>query len=120
MTAPFLQDPEFLEEERECALLSCINHRRWLQENRLQALERATVWLEYLEVIGARDTEYDLSVPILEADDEILRRDANRTFATEKNRDILVNLLYKCKRKFGDYQQSLSYMAGFLLLFYDS
>eukprot|EP00494_Astrolonche_serrata_P031626 UN31895 len=60
-----------------------------------------------------------MTVPILQGEETIVRRDANRTFASAKYRDILTSLLFKARRKFGDYQQSLSYMAGFLLLFYD-
>jgi len=116
---PFLLEPGFLKAEKGCALLSCINHDNWLEQNREFVLQKANAWLDYLQVVRARDTEYDMIVPLLEGDDEIVKRDTDRTFATEKYRNVLHILLYKCKKKFGDYQQSLSYMAGFLLLFFD-
>jgi len=82
-------------------------------------LQRSKQWLEFLHLVEATDRDYDNTVPLLEGDDEIVKRDVDRTFATAKYRDVLHILLYKCKKKFGDYQQSLSYMGGFLLLFYD-
>lgn len=115
----FLRDPEFLEAECTSAILSCINHGNWLQKNHEYALKKSAQWLDCLGIIEARDRGYDMEVPLLEGDDEIVKRDVDRTFATAKYRDVLHILLYKCKKKFGDYQQSLSYMGGFLLMFFD-
>ncbi|CAE7689658.1 TBC1D10C [Symbiodinium pilosum] len=49
----------------------------------------------------------------------IFRADANRTFRSESNRLICIKLLSFSQQKFGDYQQSLGYVAGLLLLFFD-
>lgn len=115
----FLRDPEFLQAEAGSAILSCINHRHWFEQNSETVLKRSSEWLKFLDLVEARDRGYDMEVPLLEGDDEIVKRDVDRTFATAKYRDVLHILLYKCKKKFGDYQQSLSYMGGFLLLFFD-
>ena len=96
MSRPFLKETDFFEKEPDCALLTCINNRKWLQKNTRQALSYGDKWLDYFEIVRARDVDYDFTIPILQGDDEILRRDANRTFATEKYRDILVIVLYKC------------------------
>merc|ERR1712178_237992 len=45
--------------------------------------------------------------------------DANRTFRSEPNREIMIKLLSFSQTKFGDYQQSLGYVAGLLLIFFD-
>jgi len=119
----FLRDEGFLKAEAGSAILSCINHGHWFEENYEQALKQSSEWLTFLNVaeVGQKkdDRKYDMEVPILDGDDEIVKRDVDRTFATAKYRDVLHILLYKCKKKFGDYQQSLSYMGGFLLLFFD-
>merc|ERR1712014_529357 len=49
----------------------------------------------------------------------IFRADANRTYRSEPNRVLLIKLLSFSQTKFGDYQQSLGYVAGLLCLFFD-
>merc|ERR1719230_2088606 len=49
----------------------------------------------------------------------IFRADANRTFRSEPNREMMIKLLSFAQSKFGDYQQSLGYVAGLLLIFFD-
>merc|ERR1712014_50957 len=49
----------------------------------------------------------------------IFRADANRTYRSEPNRVVMIKLLSFAHTKFGDYQQSLGYVAGLLLLFFD-
>ena len=92
----FLRDPEFLEAECTSAILSCINHGNWLEKNHEDALKKSAQWLDFLGIIEARDRGYDMEVPLLEGDDEIVKRDVDRTFATAKYRDVLHILLYKC------------------------
>lgn len=119
MSKPFLEEADFFECEADSSLLSLINNKKYLQNNTAKVLAYGDRWLEYIDVDRAKDTDYDFEVPILGPDDEIIGRDVNRTFATKKYKDILTILLYKCKHKFGDYAQSMSYMGGFLLLVYD-
>jgi len=114
-------DPEFLKIESNSSLLSCINHENWLnkQKNKDRVLDLSKKWLQILNVQVEKDTKFDFKIPTLAEDEEIINKDVQRTFSSEKYRNVLIILLFNAKRKFGDYQQNLSYMAGFLLLFYN-
>jgi len=56
---------------------------------------------------------------ILENPDRILRKDVDRTFNTEPHRQLLISLLASLKTAFFDYQQTMSYVSGILLLFFE-
>jgi len=121
MSVPFLMDPKFLKLESNSALLNCINHENWLnkQKNKDLVLNLSKKWLRNLNIDLEKDAKFDFKIPLLAEDEEIIIKDVQRTFSSEKYRNILVILLFNAKKKFGDYQQNLSYMAGFLLLFYN-
>merc|ERR1719414_1451918 len=68
--------------------------------------------------VEASRVEFD-ATPLSSEGARIFRADANRTYRTEPNRVIMIKLLSFAQTKFGDYQQSLGYVAGFLLLFLD-
>lgn len=57
---------------------------------------------------------------IMQRPDRILRKDADRTFLTEPKRQLLITLLDSLKTLFNDYQQTMSYVSGILLLFFDA
>jgi len=121
MANSFLEDPGFIKIEGKSALLSCINHKSWLNkdENITSILNLSDRWLKILKVDSEEDANFNLKTPSLSDHEEIIKKDVQRTFSTEKYRNILIILLFNAKKKFGDYQQNLSYMAGFLLLFYN-
>ena len=56
---------------------------------------------------------------ILKKPDRIIRKDADRTFLTEPKRQLLITLLQSLQTLFNDYQQTMSYVSGILLLFFD-
>merc|ERR1711948_76393 len=62
--------------------------------------------------------EYDKK-PLASEGARIFRADANRTYRSEPNRVIFIKLLSFAQTKFGDYQQSMGYVAGLLCLFFD-
>lgn len=51
--------------------------------------------------------------------ERIFVKDAVRTFLTESKRQILITVLTMIKSQLGDYQQTISYVSGILLTFYD-
>jgi len=65
----------------------------------------------------AKSKNYGLK--IMNKPDRIIRKDADRTFLTEPKRQLLITLLESLKTLFNDYQQTMSYVSGILLLFFD-
>ncbi|ETO05721.1 GTPase activating protein, GAP [Reticulomyxa filosa] len=51
--------------------------------------------------------------------DRIIEKDADRTFLTTEQRQLLITMLTMLKAQFNDYQQTMSYVCGTLLLFFD-
>eukprot|EP00485_Elphidium_margaritaceum_P014486 CAMPEP_0202728962 /NCGR_PEP_ID=MMETSP1385-20130828/185891_1 /ASSEMBLY_ACC=CAM_ASM_000861 /TAXON_ID=933848 /ORGANISM="Elphidium margaritaceum" /LENGTH=358 /DNA_ID=CAMNT_0049395215 /DNA_START=301 /DNA_END=1377 /DNA_ORIENTATION=+ len=56
---------------------------------------------------------------IMKKPDRIIRKDADRTFLTEAKRQLLITLLQSLQTLFNDYQQTMSYVSGILLLFFE-
>jgi len=56
---------------------------------------------------------------LMKQPDRILRKDADRTFLTEPKRQLLITILTSLKTAFNDYQQTMSYVSGILLLFFE-
>lgn len=56
---------------------------------------------------------------IMKKPDRIIRKDADRTFLTEPKRQLLITLLESLQTLFNDYQQTMSYVSGILLLFFE-
>jgi len=90
----------------------------WLQKHMEEAIARAHAWLPTLGVDASRIADFD-DKPLGKEGARIFRADANRTFRSEPNREVCIKLLSFSQQKFGDYQQSLGYVAGILLLFFD-
>lgn len=106
----------FWQEEVDAPILK-FNANCWLQGHTGEALQHTNKWLSNLRV--ARST-VDLDMdPVSGEGNRIFRADANRTFRSEPNRLLCIKLLSFAQTKFGDYQQSLGYVAGFMLLFLD-
>eukprot|EP00483_Globobulimina_turgida_P002002 UN02004 len=55
---------------------------------------------------------------IIKKPGRIIRKDAERTFLTEPKRQLLITILESLKTLFNDYQQTMSYVSGILLLFF--
>merc|ERR1712060_39802 len=80
-------------------------------------MQHANKWLA---AIGVEPSKLDFDTAPLSAEGaRIFRADANRTYRSEPNRVVMIKLLSFAHTKFGDYQQSMGYVAGLLLLFFD-
>eukprot|EP00933_Yihiella_yeosuensis_P019673 TRINITY_DN15898_c0_g2_i1.p1 TRINITY_DN15898_c0_g2~~TRINITY_DN15898_c0_g2_i1.p1 ORF type:complete len:327 (-),score=55.42 TRINITY_DN15898_c0_g2_i1:424-1344(-) len=112
----FLSQKDFWEKEGDAPILK-FNNNNWLEQNADQAIARAKAWLPLVGVEPSR-VDFDIT-PLKSEGARIFRADANRTFRSEPNRLICIKLLSFSQTKFGDYQQSLGYVAGLLLLFFD-
>mmetsp|Transcript_2370 Transcript_2370/g.5021 ORF Transcript_2370/g.5021 Transcript_2370/m.5021 type:complete len:306 (-) Transcript_2370:148-1065(-) len=111
-----LSQPDFWEHEVDAPILK-FNLNQWLQQHSDEAQRRANTWLTAVGVAPSK-TDWDRS-PLSEEGARIFRADANRTFRSEPNRLLMIKLLSFAQSKFGDYQQSMGYVAGLLLLFFD-
>lgn len=111
-----IRSAKFWEEEANAPLLNL--EEGYFKENREKVLEKAKEWKSS---IFPEKVVLDPSHKIIEGniDENYVRifvKDAERTFAKEENREKLIHLLSSLFRKFGDYSQSLGYVASFLLL----
>lgn len=112
----FLGEADFWSLEGDAPILK-FNHG-WLEKHSEEAVAHARRWISALAITEST-MEIDLK-PIAESDNNrIFRADANRTFRAEKHKIIYIKLLSFAAKKFGDYQQSLGYVAGLLLIFFD-
>mmetsp|Transcript_109261 Transcript_109261/g.308231 ORF Transcript_109261/g.308231 Transcript_109261/m.308231 type:complete len:307 (-) Transcript_109261:165-1085(-) len=113
----FLAKPDFWQTEVDAPILK-FNRNEWLQQHTPEAVGRAQRWLTYLGVTQSR-VDCDLT-PLNDEGARIFRADANRTYRSEPCRQVVVKLLKFAQTKFGDYQQSMGYVAGLMLLFFDA
>jgi len=113
----FLSEPTFWQTDGDAPILK-FNTNEWLQNHIDEAVAHADGWLASL---GIELSRVDLDKkPLSSEGARIFRADANRTYRSETNRELMVKLLSFSQTKFGDYQQSLGYVAGLLLLFFDA
>lgn len=116
MSRGFISKPNFWQEEGDAPILK-FNLNNWLENHTDEALAHARGWLASL---GIEPSKLDFDETPLKAEGaRIFRADANRTFRSEPSREICIKLLSYSQTKFGDYQQSLGYVAGLLLIFFD-
>mmetsp|Transcript_84790 Transcript_84790/g.133949 ORF Transcript_84790/g.133949 Transcript_84790/m.133949 type:complete len:305 (-) Transcript_84790:74-988(-) len=116
MSRGFITQADFWEKEGDAPILK-FNTNNWLQNHVDEAIAHANGWLHS---IGIEPSKLDFDDKPLKAEGaRIFRADANRTFRSEPNREMMIKLLSFSKDKFGDYQQSLGYVAGLLLIFFD-
>lgn len=112
----FLGQPDFWKEEGDAPILK-FNQNDWLQNHLQEAMESANGWLAS---IGVQQSQIEVDfTPLPSEGARIFRADANRTFRSERNRTTCIKVLSFAQTKFGDYQQSLGYVAGLLQLFFD-
>uniref|UniRef100_A0A7S2Q973 Rab-GAP TBC domain-containing protein n=1 Tax=Zooxanthella nutricula TaxID=1333877 RepID=A0A7S2Q973_9DINO len=112
----FLSQPDFWDTEGDAPILK-FNTNDWLQNHTDEAIAHANGWLASMGIEPSR-LDFD-TTPLSSEGARIFRADANRTYRSEPNRNLMVKLLSFSQTKFGDYQQSLGYVAGLLLLFFD-
>mmetsp|Transcript_66161 Transcript_66161/g.173480 ORF Transcript_66161/g.173480 Transcript_66161/m.173480 type:complete len:308 (-) Transcript_66161:55-978(-) len=112
----FLSQPDFWKEEGDAPILK-FNTNRWLESHVDEAIGHANGWLRALGIEQSK-VECDTS-PLASEGSRIFRADANRTYRSEPNRQTFVKVLFFAHQKFGDYQQSMGYVAGLLCLFFD-
>eukprot|EP00746_Dinoflagellata_sp_MGD_P161201 gnl/MRDRNA2_/MRDRNA2_88264_c0_seq1.p1 gnl/MRDRNA2_/MRDRNA2_88264_c0~~gnl/MRDRNA2_/MRDRNA2_88264_c0_seq1.p1 ORF type:complete len:307 (+),score=41.32 gnl/MRDRNA2_/MRDRNA2_88264_c0_seq1:69-989(+) len=112
----FLGEADFWSLEGDAPILK-FDHG-WLQQHSEEAVAHARRWIAALGITESK-MEVD-TTPIVENDqNRIFRADANRTFRAEKHKVVYIKLLSFAQKKFGDYQQSLGYVAGVLCLIFD-
>lgn len=116
MSRGFISQPDFWQQEGDAPILK-FNLNDWLQNHVDEATAHARGWIASLG-IEASKLDFD-DTPLKAEGARIFRADANRTFRSEPNREMMIKLLSLSQLKFGDYQQSLGYVAGLLLIFFD-
>jgi hypothetical protein len=112
----FLSQPDFWKEEGDAPILK-FNNNDWLRLHEEEAIGHANGWLA---AMGIEQSKVDCDLtPLASEGARIFRADANRTYRSEPNRIVFVKLLFFAQTKFGDYQQSMGYVAGLMSLFFD-
>lgn len=112
----FLSQPTFWQTDGDAPILK-FNTNDWLRLHQDEAIRHADRWLASMGITQSK-LDWDRT-PLSAEGARIFRADANRTFRSEENRVIMIKLLSFSHTKFGDYQQSMGYVAGLLLLFFD-
>jgi len=112
----FLSQPEFWKTDGDAPILK-FNNNDWLRLHQDEAIRHAHHWLASMGIEQSR-IEWD-ATPLSAEGARIFRADANRTYRSEPNRVTMIKSLSFAHTKFGDYQQSMGYVAGLLLLFFD-
>jgi hypothetical protein len=116
MSRGFISQRDFWEKEGDAPILK-FNLNDWLRNHQSEAIAHATSWIASM---GIEPSKLDFDDKPLAAEGaRIFRADANRTFRSEPNREMMIKLLSTAHTKFGDYQQSMGYVAGLLLIFFD-
>jgi len=116
MSRGFIFQENFWETDGDAPILK-FNKNNWLENHTDEAIAHARGWIASMG-IEASKLDFD-DTPAKAEGARIFRADANRTFRSEPNREMMIKLLLFSQTKFGDYQQSLGYVAGLLLIFFD-
>jgi len=110
----YIADDKFWEEESEAPLL--LSNLDFLGPQTSHDVEgilaRVAKWPE----LSGADMEATIPERPEEEVPRILTADAERTFATKRYREQLIDLLHTIHGHFGDYHQGLGYVASFLSL----
>ena len=131
-----LRESDFIQLEGGAPLL--MQNHFYLQKNADAAWKNTRIWAKLLLNRDINDKSLDdekkihsinkpnddkksenYGLKIMAKPDRIIRKDADRTFLTEPKRQLLITLLESLKTLFNDYQQTMSYVSGILLLFFD-
>eukprot|EP00164_Ancoracysta_twista_P000458 GFYU01000617.1.p1 GENE.GFYU01000617.1~~GFYU01000617.1.p1 ORF type:complete len:476 (-),score=169.81 GFYU01000617.1:179-1564(-) len=109
-----LKSPSFWNAEKEAPLLNL--DEGYLKQAGDSLFERAKGWFETAEAELPPNDDPPAD-PVKEEEwSRIVIKDAERTFASQENRDKMIKLLNRVRRRFGDYAQSLGYVASLLML----
>eukprot|EP01083_Nonionella_stella_P029249 80596_1 len=131
-----LRESDFISTEGGAPLL--MQNHQYLPTNADTAWNKTRVWTKLLLNMESTSSSLDdekkqHSITIYDANDKqsqnyglkiipnpdrLVRKDADRTFITEKRRQLLITMLESLKTALGDYQQTMSYICGVLLLFF--
>jgi len=112
-----LRQRDFWKQEGDASILM-FNKNQYLQKNLEQAFTHAASWLKSMGIDEYKG-DWD-KAPIKHTDaNRIYIRDAERTFKSKQNQEAFCKLVANAHNKFGDYQQSMGYVSGLLLLFFD-
>jgi hypothetical protein len=115
---PMIRSAQFWQDESDATLLS-LNHG-FIEPNpegNVELLARCATWLT--TVCGDEFSAPEVPLDPVQDPERLFVADAERTFAGESSRQLLITLLTHLTTKFGDYQQSLSFVTSFLSLFLD-
>lgn len=128
-----LREANFFETEGNAPLL--MQNHKWLHHHSDKAWKLTRCWPKLLlhrdipatslddekksYSIHEHKESHNYGLKILENPDRILRKDVDRTFNTEPKRVLLISVLDSLQTAFNDYQQTMSYVSGILLLFFD-
>jgi len=136
-----LREPDFIEHEGGAPLL--MQNHKYLHKHADIAWNKTRSWPELLgldltdhrplsstleeEKKSFRAETDDAKSPqkanyglkLMKQPNRIIRKDADRTFLTEPKRQLLITVLESLKTAFNDYQQTMSYVSGVLLLFFE-
>merc|ERR1719229_2090997 len=132
-----LREPDFLKLEGGAPLM--MQNHRYLHTHSDIAWKKTRIWMKLLlnnqestttlddekkahsanpiDKTSKQNANYGLK--IMDKPDRIIRKDADRTFLTEPKRQLLITILESLQTLFNDYQQTMSYVSGILLLFFD-
>jgi hypothetical protein len=116
MSRGLITQGNFWQAEGDAPILK-FNNNDWLQNHTDEAIKHARGWIASMG-IEASKVDFD-ETPLKAEGARIFRADANRTFRSEPNREICIKTLSFAHTKFGDYQQSMGYVTGLLLIFFD-
>lgn len=106
---------DFFKAEADAPLLNL--ERGFLRTSPKKRIETATKWLKNLGLDAGKAKPFTFKPE--KKPKRIFLRDAERTFFTDKNRQLFIKILTLAEGKFYDYQQTLGYVASWLLLFFD-
>ena len=74
---------------------------------------------KYIQSITNCKQSENYGLKIISKPDRLIVKDAERVFLTMPKRQLMITILQALKSSFNDYQQTMSYVSGILLLFFD-
>eukprot|EP00744_Colponema_vietnamica_P006283 GILI01009141.1.p1 GENE.GILI01009141.1~~GILI01009141.1.p1 ORF type:complete len:327 (+),score=117.60 GILI01009141.1:60-983(+) len=114
-----IRNADFFATDKDSAIL---NHNfGFLEREGELAFEQAQRWVSILDVTPTPATEAIVQVENVNEDPiaRIIKLDADRTFASDQNRQVLIRVLTRVHKQLGDYAQALALIGGVLLLTLD-
>jgi len=117
-TAPFLRTAGFLEDERDAPLLD--KDGGFLRSQGDGMFELTKGWPDLLQAEQElRPLQEFVDGELSEDVMRIIEKDAERTFACDCHRQVLMRVMHGLAAEFKNYAQAMSYVCGFFLLTHD-